>query len=69
MLAGLRRALDLGMGGERPDPHDAVVHMDARKVAKPRDVDQQFGRRQTHVECGEQALSARKNLRAIAVPA
>jgi hypothetical protein len=43
------------------------IHTDSRKTRHLRDVDQQLGRRQPQVERRDQALPARKQLRAGAV--
>ena len=63
----LHRGLDLRISGERADPQHAVADDDAAQCVLPGDVDQNCGRRQAHVETGEQTLPAGEQTRLVAI--
>ena len=61
------RSQEIDMARQRTDAEDAAPHRDSAQFGDLANIDDQFGRDQTQVHRGHQALAARQHLRPVAV--
>ena len=67
MVGDLARGQEVGMPRQRADLHNAAFDGYPAESCNPRDVDQEVERHQPQIERRKQALSAREQLRALAI--